>query len=49
METSDLEKSKYPIGKFEFPKEFSPEYISDKILEIESFPEKLKKRNNSFD
>ncbi|QGK76724.1 YfiT family bacillithiol transferase [Flavobacterium sp. SLB02] len=43
MEALDLEKLKYPIGKFEFPTEFSPEYISDKIHEIESFPERLKK------
>lgn len=43
MESLDLEKLKYPIGKFEFPTEFSPEYISDKIHAIESFPERLKK------
>lgn len=43
MEALDLEKLKYPIGKFEFPKEFSPEYILDKIREIESFPDRLKK------
>lgn len=42
METSDLEKLKYPIGKFEFPKEYNSEYLLDKILEIESFPERLK-------
>ncbi|OXA86535.1 YfiT family bacillithiol transferase [Flavobacterium hercynium] len=42
METAALEKLKYPIGKFEFPKEYSPEYISDKIREIESFPTRLK-------
>jgi DinB superfamily len=43
MEALDLEKLKYPIGKFEFPKEYSSEYLLDKILEIESFPERLKK------
>lgn len=43
MEELDLEKLKYPIGKFEFPHEYTPEYIVEKIAEIESFPEKLKK------
>lgn len=43
MEALDLEKLKYPIGKFEFPTEYSSEYLLDKILEIESFPERLKK------
>jgi len=43
MEELDLEKLKYPIGKFQAPQEYSPEYIADKIAEIESFPEKLKK------
>jgi hypothetical protein len=43
MDELDLEKLKYPIGKFEVPKEYTPEYISDKIGEIESFPERLKK------
>lgn len=43
MEELDLEKLKYPLGKFQAPKEYSPEYIADKIEEIESFPEKLKK------
>jgi hypothetical protein len=43
MEELDLEKLKYPIGKFEIPTEYTSEYISAKIAEIESFPEKLKK------
>ena len=43
MEKLDLEKLKYPIGKFITPTEYSPEYISNKIQEIESFPERLKK------
>ncbi|RKR10750.1 DinB family protein [Flavobacterium sp. 90] len=43
MEELDLEKLKYPIGKFETPTEYSLKYIADKIAEIESFPEKLKK------
>lgn len=43
MEKLDLEKLKYPIGKFITPTEYSSEYISNKIQEIESFPERLKK------
>lgn len=43
MNESDLEKLKYPIGKFQAPKEYNQEYISDGIKSIESFPEKLKK------
>lgn len=43
MTATDLEKLKYPIGKFEFPTEFTPQYLSAKIEEIESFPERLKK------
>lgn len=39
----DLEKLKYPIGKFETPTEYTLEYISTKIAKIESFPERLKK------
>lgn len=43
MEEIDLEKLKYPIGKFKAPAAYSSEYILDKINEIESFPERLKK------
>lgn len=43
MENSDLEKLKYPIGKFEAPKEFTSQYILDRIEEISTFPERLKK------
>jgi hypothetical protein len=43
MEELDLEKLKYPIGKFEIPAEYTSEYLSDKIDEIKSFPEILKK------
>ncbi len=39
----DLEKLKYPIGEFEAPLTFSNELISLWVLEIEDFPEKLKK------
>jgi hypothetical protein len=42
MTEFDLEKLKYPIGKFEAPKEYTSEYISDCIKTIESFPKKLK-------
>ncbi|MDR7209840.1 YfiT family bacillithiol transferase [Flavobacterium piscis] len=41
MEKLDLEKLKYPIGKFKTPTEYTSEYISNKIKEIESFPERL--------
>lgn len=47
MENLDLEKLKYPIGKFNAPNEYSSEYISDKIREIAALPEKL--RNETFD
>lgn len=43
MKELDLEKLKFPIGKFEAPTDFTPEYISDRIAEIASFPERLKK------
>lgn len=43
MENLELEKLRYPIGKFSAPDIYSNEYLSNKIAEIESFPEKLKK------
>ncbi|WP_409417532.1 YfiT family bacillithiol transferase [Flavobacterium sp. PS2] len=43
MENLDLEKLKYPIGKFITPENYSPDYILNKIEEISSFPERLKK------
>ncbi|KAF2326246.1 YfiT family bacillithiol transferase [Flavobacterium daemonense] len=43
MEELDLEKLKYPIGKFVIPDNYSSEYILNKIEEIASFPERLKK------
>lgn len=43
MENSDLEKLKYPIGKFIAPSAYSEEYVSEKIEEIVQFPENLKK------
>ncbi len=42
MENSELEKSKYPIGKFIAPDNYSDEYIREKINEIATFPERLK-------
>ena len=42
MKNIDLEKLKYPIGKFVAPETYSSKCISDKIQEIESFPERLK-------
>ena len=47
MENLDLEKLKYPIGKFNAPDEYSSEYISDKIKELAVLPEKL--RNETID
>lgn len=43
MENSALEKLKYPIGKFTAPENYSVAYLSERIAEIESFPERLKK------
>jgi hypothetical protein len=43
METFELEKLRYPIGKFTAPETYSKTYLTDKIAEIESFPERLKK------
>jgi hypothetical protein len=42
MENIDLEKLKYPIGKFIAPTEYTSDYLSNKIEEIESFSERLK-------
>ena len=42
MENLDLEKLKYPIGKFTIPDTYTSEYISHKIEEIATFPERLK-------
>ncbi|MFV5686995.1 YfiT family bacillithiol transferase [Flavobacterium sp. ZT3R25] len=43
MENSALEKLRYPIGKFIIPEIYSSEYLNNKIAEIASFPERLKK------
>jgi hypothetical protein len=41
MKDSELEKLKYPIGKYKAPEEYSSEYIKDAISQIASFPERL--------
>jgi hypothetical protein len=43
MENSGLEKLRYPIGKFIAPELYSSNYLAEKIAEIASFPERLKK------
>lgn len=43
MKELDLEKLRYPIGKFTVPENYTPEYINSKIDEIANFPERLKK------
>jgi hypothetical protein len=43
MENSVLEKLRYPIGKFIAPELYSGNYLAEKIAEIASFPERLKK------
>ena len=43
MENSALEKLRYPIGRFTAPEIYSNEYLAEKITEIASFPERLKK------
>jgi hypothetical protein len=46
MGNLDLEKLKYPIGKFIAPDIYSSNYILSKIEEIESFPERLQKETD---
>lgn len=48
MQNLDLEKLKYPIGKFITPKTYSSDYILAKIEEIESLPERLKKETGDL-
>ena len=43
MEDLELEKLRYPIGKFIVPQTYSNNYILEKIETIASFPERLKK------
>ncbi|PWA06405.1 YfiT family bacillithiol transferase [Flavobacterium psychrotolerans] len=42
MENLNLEKLRYPIGKFIAPKDYSDEYLNTKIAEIAAFPRQLK-------
>ena len=41
LSTSELEKLKYPIGKFRWPKSVSDEDLKGYVREIKSLPEKL--------
>jgi hypothetical protein len=41
MTTTELEKLKYPIGKFEKPEAITPQIIKDCIAEIAAFPKRL--------
>ncbi|MFV8335089.1 YfiT family bacillithiol transferase [Flavobacterium sp. RSP29] len=43
MENKALKKLRYPIRKFIAPESYSSEYLTSKIAEIASFPERLKK------
>ncbi|MNK61906.1 putative metal-dependent hydrolase YfiT [compost metagenome] len=43
MTQLDLENLKYPIGKFIVPQDYTKEYLSEKIKEIETLPERLTK------
>lgn len=42
MKDEALEQLKYPIGKFQAPEIYSAAYLSAKIEEIASFPERLR-------
>jgi len=48
MENSALEKLKYPIGPFTAPEKYTLIYLSEKIADIASFPERLKKEVSSL-
>jgi hypothetical protein len=41
-EAQEIEKLKYPIGKFRMPKDLSPEFLASCIRVINEFPSKLK-------
>ncbi len=41
METDDLHKLKYPIGKFKSPEEYFESTVKDWILVLENLPFKL--------
>lgn len=42
MNDLELEKLRYPIGHFIAPEKYTSAYLSDKISEIASFPERIK-------
>lgn len=42
MENIELEKLRYPIGKFIEPKTYTPDYLKEQIASIASFPNRLK-------
>lgn len=42
MEKIELEKLRYPIGKFIAPETYTKQYISEKIELIATFPKRLK-------
>lgn len=42
MKNTELEKLRYPIGQFNAPEKYTSEYLSEKIAEIASLPERLK-------
>lgn len=49
MQTVDIEKLKFPIGKFEYPQLTTYEDIKSWINEIESFPGRLKAEVEGLD
>jgi len=42
MKEIELEKSRYPIGKFLGPESYSKEFLANKIVEIATFPARLR-------
>lgn len=43
MTDQDLEKLRYPIGRYSRPAEITPELLQERLAIIESFPERLRK------
>lgn len=48
MTTEEIEKLKYPIGKFDCPLDASPQKVADWISIIEHFPNRLKNLVENF-
>ena len=42
MKEIELEKFRYPIGKFLAPESYSKEFLANKIVEIATFPARLR-------